>query len=150
MNPNHYLFIDPGSIWIGWAKWSSPPEVDLTGLGTIKGIDEFEDWLWELDPIPKFIGIEEYRVRPWVSHNFSKVPTIKCIGSITSYARRNNIWTEEIPAWAKTSGYKWLNIEKPKDKKLTHQTDALALGGYYLQKHQIKDYLNVATKRENK
>lgn len=148
LNPNHYLFIDPGGVWIGWAKWSSKPNVDITGLGTIKGIENIEKWLWELDPKPEFIGVEEYRIRPWVKHNFSKVPTIKCIGSVEHYASLHVIPLVEIPPWAKNSGYKWAGIERPTDKKLTHQSDAVALGAYYLQKNQIKDFLNTDRRQE--
>lgn len=137
-NSNHYLAIDPG-ITSGWATFNS--EGNPTNLGDVRGINEFLDWLDELEPIPKVIVIEEYKIRrTQVKQNAShggKAETVQVIGAVKRFAYKHHIKIVEQSTQCKSIGYRYLGIRPSKNHRETHKTDAMAHGRYFLQKNKI-------------
>lgn len=132
VNPNYYLAFDPGGT-SGWASFDEA--ANLTGTGDIPdGIEGLSLFLATIEDIPRVIICETYAIRPWVSHAFSKVYTIREVGIIQEYALRHNIEFIEQEPLCKKSGRKWAGLEPDKNKADSHHKDAIGQGVYYLYK----------------
>lgn len=144
----HFLAIDPGEKRQGWATFTEDGE-PIT-CGKIEGdLDNFMDWLEGLDPAPKEIIYENYRVSPSVKHNFSKVPTIQLIGMIKRFAKKAKIPLHEQNNGCLPIGIRYIgmfemyyNPDGTKKKHVDDQFAALAHGTYYMVKEKIKEKYN--------
>lgn len=130
-----YLFVDPG-VTTGWAFF------DATGgvieIGQVVGVDEFGDWLDEIDIQPELVGIEEYRVLSMQKNYGSKVPTIQVVGMVRRKTRKWGAKFVEIPTQVKPVGYKWAGLKPESDHSKSHQFDAFVIGVWWLQKNGIR------------
>lgn len=144
----HYLSIDPGEKISGWAAFRENG-TDII-FGEVRGgPDAFMDWLEGLDPAPKEIIFEEYRINPAIGHGFSEAVTIQVIGMIKRYAKK-----AEIPWHAQSNQF--LNIglrqvgmydvyyervrgKERRKKHVDDQISAYAHGVYYLVKKGIRE-----------
>ncbi len=132
VNPNYYLAFDPGGT-SGWASFDA--EANLTGTGDIMGgLEGLSLFLATIEDMPHTIICETYRIRPWVSHAFSKVETIREVGIIQEFALRHNIEFIKQEPGCKTSGCKWAGLGPPKNKADSHHKEAIGHGVYYLYK----------------
>jgi hypothetical protein len=140
-----YLAIDPGEKYNGWATFRDSG--DLITMGTIIGVDELTDWLERLDHTSlKRVIVEDYRLGIVKGKNFgaakqqgSRALTVKTIGRIESWAYRNGkIPVELQPNSIKPTAYMWAGITVPKNKNLSHETDAYVHGVYWLQRNGIR------------
>lgn len=135
-----YLAIDPGEKRTGWARFDESGAT--TGFGHVDGIDEFLDWLDD-QPKPKVLIMEDYRVNPGISHAFSRVRTVECIGGIKRYCRKNGVKLSEQRNLVLPIGLRYLGMYEVYyrgTKKIKHVDDeisALAHGTYYLVKNGI-------------
>lgn len=86
----------------------------------------------------KVIIVEDYVVRPHVSHGGSRVEAIQVIGMVKEFCRKNDIQMVLQPPRIKKVGYAWAQLKKPSRHNQTHHTDAIAHGVYYLQKNGIR------------
>jgi len=139
----HYLAIDPGEKRTGWASFDE--QGNELGLGTIVGDpDTFMDWLEALDPAPKEIIYENYRVNPTINHGFSKVVTVQLIGMIKRYAKTRDIPLHEQDNTRLSFGLRFIGMYgmyykgRKKVKHVDDQISAYAHGVYYLQTHGIR------------
>lgn len=139
----HYLSIDPGEKNVGWAKFDE--KGDTIGLGKIRGMDEFLDWL-EADDKPKRVIFENYRVNPAVGHAFSKVRTVELIGNIKRYCYKNNIPFAEqrntdLPTGLRLIGmYEVYYKNRKRIKHVDDDVSALAHGVFYLTQKNIRKH----------
>jgi hypothetical protein len=142
---DYYLAIDPGEKRVGWASFKE--DGTETGMGTIIGDpDTFMDWLESLDPAPKEIIYENYRVNPTINHGFSKVVTIQLIGMIKRYAKHREIVLHEQDNTRLPIGLRYIGMfgmyydvrTKKRTKHVDDQISAYAHGVYYLQTQGIR------------
>jgi len=140
----HYLAIDPGERWNGWATFNDLG--DLIEFGTVEGVDALTDWLEDF-PVGNLrqVIVEDYRIGyvkgkfGAAKHSGSQALTVATIGRIESWVYRNRLApVVKQPNNIKTIGYMWAGLEVPKDKRFSHQTDAFVHGVYYLQKNGIR------------
>jgi hypothetical protein len=142
-HPVAYLAIDPGEKFNGWATFRDTG--DLITMGTIIGIDELTDWL-EAFAVEwlKGVIVEDYRVGiskgryGATQHKGARVETVKTIGRIESWAYRNSVPLVLQPNNIKAVAYMWAGITVPKNKNLSHETDAYVHGVHWLQKNGIR------------
>lgn len=142
----HYLALDPGEKRQGWAKFNE--EGTTIGFGKITGdLDNFMDWLEGLDPPPKVIIYENYRVNPTIKHGFSKVPTVQLIGMIKRFAKKAKIEIHEqnngvLPIGLRYAGFfdRYYHANGKKKKHVDDEHAALAHGIYYLVKNKIREH----------
>jgi hypothetical protein len=142
-HPVAYLAIDPGEKFNGWATFRDTG--DLITMGTIIGIDELTDWL-EAFAVEwlKGVIVEDYRVGiskgryGATQHKGARVETVKTIGRIESWAYRNSVPLVLQPNNIKAVAYMWAGITVPKNKNLSHETDAYVHGVYWLQRNGIR------------
>ena len=136
MNDHHYMAIDPG-ITSGYAFFDDNGKP--TDLGDVKGVNEFLDFLDDITPSPLVIIVESYVIRRYqVRENAgSKQETLQVIGAIKRYGYRRHIPVIEQDNQKKVIGYKYLGMKPSPNHRLTHRTDALAHGQYYLQSRGI-------------
>lgn len=138
-----YLAVDPGEKRTGWARFDENGET--TGFGYINGIDEFLDWL-EDQPRPKVLIMEEYRVNPGISHAFSRVRTVECIGGVKRFCRKNDVKLVEQRNTVLSIGLRYIGMYQvyyKGTKRIKHVDDevaALAHGTYYLVKNKLKKH----------
>lgn len=138
-----YLAIDPGGT-TGWALFNDQGEV--TGIGKIKGHDDFLDWLEE--QTPDTVILENYKVGRsgnQFTNSFSDVPTLQLIGAIKRHIRKNKITLIEQSPNDMYMGLKYLGLYSlyRGGKTARHVPDeqsALAHGTYYLVKTGIKPH----------
>lgn len=138
-----YLAIDPGGN-TGWAIFDEQGK--LQSMGSIKGHDEFLDWLEDIVHGQSFeIIIERYRVRTGGKHtftnSFSDVPTLQLIGAIKRIARKNKFKIhEQDPSPSLVIGLKFLGMGNVyKDKHVPDEVSALAHGTYWLRKNGVQE-----------
>lgn len=140
----YWLSLDPGEQNVGWAAFKEDGS-DIE-LGVVRGgLDSFLEWIENLDPKPKRIIYENYRISPTLNHGFSKVLTVQVIGMIKSYAKRNRIPLHEQPNTVLKIGLKYVGCysmyydSKGRRKKhVDDQISAWAHGVYFLQSHHIR------------
>lgn len=140
----YYLAIDPGERFNGWATFKESG--DLITMGTVIGVDQLTDWLevFDTSTLQKII-VEDYRIGIVKGRNFgaskhqgSRAETAKTIGRIESWAHRNKVGLVLQGNSIKPVGYLWAGIPVPKNKDLTHETDAYVHGVHYLQKNGVR------------
>jgi len=140
----YYLGIDPGERFNGWATFKESG--DLITMGTIIGVDQLTDWLEAFDTTTlKKVIVEDYRIGIVKGKHFgaekhqgSRALTAKTIGRIESWAYRNNVEVILQGNNIKPVGYLWAGIPVPKNKDLSHETDAYVHGVHWLQKNGIR------------
>lgn len=76
--------------------------------------------------------IEEYRVFPTISHNWSEVATIETIGILIGWALTNDVYIVKQPASKKEIAEKWSGQKSPKKHDISHGPDSWLQGYYYL------------------
>lgn len=145
MTDPYYLAIDPGERWNGWASFME--NGDLITMGTVEGTGPMTDFL-EKFPTGKLrqVIVEDYRIGIVKGRNFggakqqgSRALTVKTIGMIESWTYRNKLAPVVLqPNSIKPSGYMWAGITVPKNKDLSHETDAYVHGVYWLQRNGIR------------
>lgn len=94
------------------------------------------------------VVVEEYRIRPqnMKAHNWSKVPTIEMIGAIkTLFYGKAKIVTS--PPFNKPMGYKWMGLNPPKNKELSHHFDAAAHAYHYLVSNKYTEPMFIKRKK---
>lgn len=142
----HFLSIDPGQNNTGWAAFKKDGKLiafdKVTG-----GADLFMDWIEGLDPAPKQIVFEEYKVNPGISHAWSDAPTIQIIGMIKRYAKKAGIPIAGQSNQFLKIGLRQIGLyhiyykrEKGKEVRIKHVDDevsAYAHGTYYLKKKGV-------------
>ncbi|HET7713499.1 MAG TPA: hypothetical protein VFK94_03950 [Patescibacteria group bacterium] len=139
-----YLSIDPGEKYNGWATFDC--NGDLITMGTVYGINEMTDFLEQFptDALRQVI-VEDYRIgvvkgKYGAAHQQgSRALTIKTIGMIESWTYRKKLAPIVLQANSiKPTGYMWAGITVPKNKDLSHETDAYVHGVYFLQKSGVR------------
>jgi len=121
------LACDPGDT-TGWALYVDD---QLAEFGQSHGMKDLLTQLKEF-PKPDSVVVEDYRVRPGVNHNYSRVNTIQIIGALKAYALENDArYVLQEPS-IKPIAYKWAGLVAPKNHALSHEFDAMAHGYYYL------------------
>lgn len=143
MEPIHWLAIDPGERYNGWATFKA--NGDLITMGTVIGVDNLTDWL-EAFPVGdlRTVIVEDYRLDKFNPRGAaqlrkaSRVETAKTIGRIESWAYRNKRLLVLQPNSVKPTAYMWAGITVPRNKDLSHETDAYVHGVHYLQKNGFR------------
>lgn len=130
-----YLAIDPGGT-NGWASFNENGDV-ITFDGA-KGKEALYQVLAAQQP--KVIICEDYRLFPWKAkeQSWSSLETVRVIGAIEYYCYLNDAELHYQDPKVKTIAYLWAGITVPKNKALTHETDAYVHGVYYLQKNGVR------------
>jgi hypothetical protein len=127
-----YLALDPGNS-TGWATFGA--DGNPIGFGTLKGKDEFYEFLKSQPESLVAVICEDFRLYPWKSMQqaWSQLDTVRLIGVVEFWcSERNKMLVFQNPS-IKTIAYAWAGIPVPKNKALTHETDAYVHGVYYLQ-----------------
>lgn len=140
----HYLAIDPGSQNTGWAMFAKDGS-DL-GMGKVTGgVDNFMDWLEDLDPQPKEIILEIYKNMPGKNPLWKQNYTEQVIGAIKRHARRKHITVHEQPNTVLSIGLRMSGFYRvyydENNKNIKHVDDnvsAYSHGVYYLQSKGIR------------
>lgn len=127
------LAVDPGDT-SGWALYQKGI---LTKWGQSRGLKGLLSDLKNL-PTPDVFVVEDYRIRPNVNHSYSRVNTIQVIGAIKAKALENDAKFILQEPSIKPIAYKWLNMSPPKDHSISHETDAMAHGYYYLVRTNVR------------
>ena len=127
------LAFDPGDT-TGWAFFADGM---LTKWDQAKGLKSLLNAIKEL-PTPDVIVVEDYRIRPGVNHSYSRVNTIQIIGALKAKALETNAKFILQEPSIKPIGYKWMGMDVPKDHSVSHETDAMAHGYYYLVRTNVR------------
>lgn len=127
-----YLALDPGNS-TGWATFDG--KGNPINYGTIRGKESFYKFLKRLPDTVEAIICEDFKLYPWKSMQqaWSQLDTVRLIGVIEYWcAMHGKVLVFQNPS-VKTIAYKWAGIAVPKNKDMTHETDAYVHGVYYLQ-----------------
>ena len=128
-----YLALDPGGT-TGFAAFDS--EGNSTEIGEVFSDEELDELLDRLSPT--VVVVEDWIQNPYASMGNDKQLTARTIGSVESWARRNKAEVVLQPNTIKSIAYKWAGIPKPKNKSLSHRSDAYVHGIYYLVRKCIR------------
>ncbi len=128
-----YLALDPGET-TGFAYFNS--EGDSVEIGEVFSDEELDALLDRLSPT--VVVVEDWVTNPHVHMGGNKQLTARTIGSVESWTRRHNAKIVLQPNTIKSIGYLWAGIPKPKNKALSHRSDAYVHGIYYLQREGIR------------
>jgi len=128
VNPSavEFVSIDPGGT-TGVVTWDANAKL-LDALQLNR--EEFEDFLEKVSPAQ--VICEEYIVNPHVRHGGQKVETLRIIGAIESYCRRNKILLEMQRPQILTIAQKWSGKKMPKNHGISHWVSAYLHGYYFL------------------
>lgn len=135
-----YLAIDPGGT-TGWAKFDA--DGNLLGCSKIQGGDKFLDWLEDQEAGDTTLILEDYKVRPWVNHSYSSVPTLQIIGAIKRVAQKKEWTLVEQQPQCMHMGLRYLGLYAKYGGGKKHVPDdqsALAHGVYYLVKTGVRKH----------
>lgn len=136
--PRLMLAVDPG-IANGWAEFA---DGILVKWGTVKGVNEFDDWLHSKErPEYDQLVYEDYRLfrHKAVQQIGSRFETAQVIGMLNSWARQNNINfnpdTDRQPSSILPEGCLFSGWPMPTDHSKSHHVAAIAHGTYWLVKN---------------
>lgn len=128
------LAIDPGDT-SGIAKFDTTGEKPYqpTHIAAVKKYNGlFKELQSHTDA--NVVVIENYRIRPGVTHDWSSVDTIRYIGYIHYWADLHGITVHLQEPVDKVPAYGWLGMKYQKGKKNMHIPDAVAHGAFYMYK----------------
>jgi hypothetical protein len=131
-----YLSFDPGET----TGWCSLNEQGIpTGMGALKGDEALYEFLDNVDPIPKVVVIEEFKLygNKAKQQIGSTMKTSQTIGIIRAYTRK---WKSEVviqPASIKKIAELWTGVSPKGSHANSHHIDAFNHAMYYLQKNGI-------------
>ena len=128
-----YLALDPGET-TGYATFDS--EGNSTDIGEVFSDAELDDLLDRLSPL--VVVVEDWVQSPYITMGGNKQLTARTIGSVESWARRHSATVVLQPNTIKAIAYRWAGIPKPKNKTLSHRSDAYVHGIHYLVKQGIR------------
>lgn len=129
----YLLALDPGET-TGFATFDA--NGDSLEIGEVFSDAELDELLDRV--APDLIVVEDWVTNPHVHMGGNKQLTARTIGSVESWARRHTAKVILQPNTIKSIGYRWAGIPKPKNKSLSHRSDAYVHGVYYLQKNGIR------------
>lgn len=132
---NFYLACDPGHT-SGYAVFNS--EGIMMKSGQISGLDDFMDFVEDLDPQPHVLVMEDYIIRKGISHSGSRAPTIQLIGMLKRWAKKNHVEVVLQQAHVKKIGYKFAGLKQTKTHDKSHEPDAIAHGCFYLRRIKVR------------
>lgn len=128
--PHLLLAVDPG-IANGWAEFT---DGILTDWGTVKGVNEFDDWLHSRPHKYDQVVFEDYRLfRHKAQQQIgSRFEAVQVIGMLGSWARRQGAKTDRQPSSILPIGAKYSGWAMPSDHSKSHHVSAIAHGFYWL------------------
>ena len=131
-----YVSIDPGES-TGWVTWDKTGQ--MIAQGTCRGRDALEDLLESLGPVPVVV-VEDFTLykNKALQQSGSKLETVRVIGSIESWARRNKSTIKMQPASILSIAQLWSGMKMPKNHRVSHWVSAYNHGYYYLVKAGVR------------
>jgi hypothetical protein len=134
-----YLSIDPG-LTTGYALFNT--DGILMRSGQIKGICEFgevlENMLKVHDEDLEAILFETFKIFPNVPLGGSDVPAARAIGVMQWLAYKHAVRTIGVDPKYRKIGYAWSGLKKPANHAISHASDAVAIGEFWLRKNKVK------------
>lgn len=128
---------DPGDT-TGYAVYDDGA---LVTWGSERGMKDLINKLVDLEEQygpPENIVVEDYRIRPNVNHTYSRVNTIQVIGALKSRAIEYDAKYFLQQPSIKPIAYKWFGMQAPKNHEISHETDAMVHGYYWLVRNKYR------------
>lgn len=136
-----YVAFDPGET-TGFAQFDPSGDLIRSGKISVAGKPErlYQELPLAIPGTTRVVIIEDYELfaHKAAAQSWSKLETVRYIGAIQYHAHLLKAEVVFQKPNVKPVAYMWAGIEVPKQKIMTHETDAFVHGVYYLQKSGIR------------